>query len=97
MSVWTVREGFLGSVTSTAVKFSGGLVREPEHAAAISGELDDHAFAHVCEPVQLVMREQPHLVRWARLSYVVASCQPSAITHSALKENLTLHWIGADR
>jgi hypothetical protein len=38
-----------------------GLVREPEHAAAVARELDHHALAHVAEAAQVVLGEQPHV------------------------------------
>ena len=39
------------------------LVREPQDAAAVAGELQRHAFAHAPETLQLVMGNQAHVQR----------------------------------
>jgi hypothetical protein len=37
------------------------LVGQPQHAAAVAGELDHHALADVAEPAEVVLGEQPHV------------------------------------
>jgi hypothetical protein len=39
------------------------LVGEPQHAAAVPGELDGHALAAVAEAVQLVVGQELHVAR----------------------------------
>ena len=40
-----------------------GLVREPQDAALVTGELQRHAFADAPEALQLVMRDKAHVQR----------------------------------
>src|SRR6267142_5196360 len=39
-----------------------GLMRQPQHAPAVAGELDAHAFANVPEAVELVVAQEPHVL-----------------------------------
>ena len=39
-----------------------GLMRQPQHAPAVAGELDAHAFANVPEAVELVVTQEPHVL-----------------------------------